>query len=194
MTPLNKMRFHNATIVHCVNSRVIRPLMPHIYEITSNRTLCKLYIRIRSPKSTPHISFNFYREGEQSLKKRVSIKIRQSGIFRAPWIEKVNFSGENFEDTALLLSDYCVSLQSFHGEEKVNEVYKDYHGLLNIHKTQSLASLGPPNMLIQDPSQLVFKSKRTKFLIEKFHLPPDLSENVSRDNTDKTLKQSSIDF
>ena len=67
MTPLNKMRFHNATIVHCVNSRVIRPLMPHIYEITSNRTLCKLYIR--SPKSTPHIRFNFYREGEQSLKK-----------------------------------------------------------------------------------------------------------------------------
>ena len=49
-------------------------------------------------------------------------------------------------------------------------------------------------MLIQDPSQLVFKSKRTKFVIEKFHLPPDLSENVSRDNKDKTLKQTNIDF
>ena len=73
-------------------------------------------------------------------------------------------------------------------------MYRDYHGLLNIHKIQGLGSLGPPNMLIQDPSQLVFKSKRTKFVIEKFHLPPDLSENVSRDNKDKTLKQTNIDF
>jgi len=101
---------------------------------------------------------------------------------------------EHFRDSVLLLSDYCVSLESFEGDEKVNEVYKDYHGLLNIQKIQSLGNLGPPNQLIQDPSQLVFKSKRTKFVIEKFHLPPDLSETVSRDNKDKTMKKSDIDF
>ena len=52
----------------------------------------------------------------------------------------------------LLLSDYCVTLHSFEGEEdgKVNQVYKDYHGLLSIDKIQSLGSLGPPNQLIQE--------------------------------------------
>ena len=107
---------------------------------------------------------------------------------------KHNFSSEHFLDSILLLSDYCVSLQSFEGDEKVNEVYKDYHGLLAIHKLPSLGSLAPPAQLIQDPSQLVFKSKRTKFVIEKFHLPPDLSENVSRDSKDSTLKKTNIDF
>merc|ERR1711953_299977 len=92
----------------------------------------------------------------------------------------------------LSLSDYFVSVQSFEGDEKVNVLYKDYHGLLDILKVQSLGSLAPPSQLIQDPGQLLFKSKRTKFLIEKFHLPPDLSENVARDNKDKTLKN--IDF
>ena len=73
-------------------------------------------------------------------------------------------------------------------------MYKDYHGLLTIHRLPSLGSLAPPAQLIQDPSQLVFKSKRTKFVIEKFHLPPDLSENVSRDSKDSTLKKANIDF
>lgn len=45
--------------------------------------------------------------------------------------------------------------------------------------------------------QVVFRSKRSRFLIEKFHLPPDLSETVSRDNKDKavkTVKAKDIDF
>jgi len=94
----------------------------------------------------------------------------------------------------LSLSDYFVSVQSFEGDEKVNVLYKDYHGMIDIHKVQSLGSLAPPHNLIQGPAQLVFKSKRTKFVIEKFHLPPDLSENVSRDNKDKTIKSKDIDF
>ena len=92
------------------------------------------------------------------------------------------------------LSDYFVSLQSFEGDEKVNALYKDYHGMIDIQKIQSLGSLAPPSHLIQGPAQLVFKSKRTKFVIEKFHLPPDLSENVSRDSKDKTIKSKNIDF
>lgn len=91
-------------------------------------------------------------------------------------------------------SDYVVQLESFEGEGVVNQVYKDYHGLLHINKIPCLGALAPPNHLIQDPSQLVFKSKRTKFVIEKFHLPPDLSENVARDQKDKTVKTKHLDF
>ena len=45
----------------------------------------------------------------------------------------------------LSLSDYLVSVQSFEGDEKVNILYKDYHGLLDILKVQSLGSLAPPS-------------------------------------------------
>ena len=105
-----------------------------------------------------------------------------------------HYSLNKVRHKVLSLSDYFVSVQSFEGDEKVNVLYKDYHGLLDILKVQSLGSLAPPSQLIQDPGQLVFKSKRTKFLIEKFHLPPDLSENVARDNKDKTIKNKNIDF
>jgi len=95
----------------------------------------------------------------------------------------------------LICSDYVVQLGSFEGDEIVNQVYKDYHGLLYVNKIPCLGALAPPNHLIQDPSQLVFKSKRTKFVIEKFHLPPDLSENVARDQKDKTVsKVKGLDF
>jgi len=94
----------------------------------------------------------------------------------------------------LLCSDFVVELESFEGDEVVNPVYKDYHGLLYIHKIPSVGLLAPPNSLIQDPSQLVFKSKRTKFIIEKFHLPPDFSENVSRDQKDQNLKSKNLEF
>ena len=105
------------------------------------------------------------------------------------------FDNQVIRDCVLLLSDYCVSLQSWEGgDEKVNDVYKDYHGLLDILKIQSLGSFTVPNNLIQEPGHLVFKSKRTKFVIEQFHLPPDLSEVVSRDNKDKAVKSHNIDF
>jgi len=103
----------------------------------------------------------------------------------------------NVSDTrekVLACSDYVVQLESFEGEGVVNQVYKDYHGLLYINKIPCLGALAPPNHLIQDPSQLVFKSKRTKFVIEKFHLPPDLSENVARDQKDKSIKSKDLDF
>merc|ERR1712110_1099732 len=72
------------------------------------------------------------------------------------------FSGENFQDTSLLLSDYLVSLQSFQGEEKVNEVYRDYHGLLNIHKIQGLGGLGPPQHAHTRPQSARVQVKKNK--------------------------------
>ena len=100
----------------------------------------------------------------------------------------------DIRESLMLCSDYVVQLESFEGEGVVNQVYKDYHGLLYINKIPCLGALAPPNHLIQDPSQLVFKSKRTKFVIEKFHLPPDLSENVARDQKDKSVKSKDLDF
>lgn len=104
----------------------------------------------------------------------------------------LNFS--DIREKIQICSDYVVQLESFEGGGIVNQVYKDYHGLLYINKIPCLGALAPPNHLIQDPSQLVFKSKRTKFVIEKFHLPPDLSENVARDQKDKSVKAKDLDF
>jgi len=104
-------------------------------------------------------------------------------------------SNELINNRLVACSDYVIDLESFESNPSVHAVFKDYHGLLHINKLPSLASLAPPHHLIRDPSQLVFKSKRTKFLIEKFHLPPDLSETVSRDQKDTKVKSAkNIEF
>ncbi|XP_063294964.1 elongator complex protein 4 [Pelobates fuscus] len=76
------------------------------------------------------------------------------------------------------LSDTVVGLESFIGSEReTNPLYKDYHGLLHVHKIPRL------NSLISDASDtkdLAFKLKRKLFAIERLHLPPDLSDTVSR--------------
>ncbi|KAM4617967.1 elongator complex protein 4 isoform 2-T2 [Discoglossus pictus] len=76
------------------------------------------------------------------------------------------------------LSDTVVGLESFIGSEKeTNPLYKDYHGLLHVHQIPRL------NCLISDVSDtkdLAFKLKRKLFTIERLHLPPDLSDTVSR--------------
>ncbi|XP_038620703.1 elongator complex protein 4 [Tachyglossus aculeatus] len=76
------------------------------------------------------------------------------------------------------LSDTVVGLESFIGSEReTNPLYKDYHGLIHIHQIPRL------NSLICDVSgtkDLAFKLKRKLFTIERLHLPPDLSDTVSR--------------
>ena len=117
--------------------------------------------------------------------------------FKAPWVEKVNLISvvKTFK-IQLFCSQIILFLWKVsRGKRKLMKCTE----ITTAQAPQHPQDLGyrrprPPNMLIQDPSQLVFKSKRTKFVIEKFHLPPDLSENVSRDNKDKTLKQTNIDF
>ncbi|XP_057606194.1 elongator complex protein 4 isoform X2 [Hippopotamus amphibius kiboko] len=75
-------------------------------------------------------------------------------------------------------SDTVVGLESFIGSEKeTNPLYKDYHGLIHIRQIPRL------NNLIYDVSDvkdLAFKLKRKLFTIERLHLPPDLSDTVSR--------------
>ncbi|XP_050690332.1 elongator complex protein 4-like isoform X2 [Eriocheir sinensis] len=88
-----------------------------------------------------------------------------------------------FVDPALLLrlqtlADFVVRLESFQGSEKeTNPVFKDYHGLFHVVKLAAINSLVPPQL---DATDWVFKLRRRRMVIEKLHLPPELSDTVSR--------------
>ncbi|XP_062405745.1 elongator complex protein 4 [Sardina pilchardus] len=76
------------------------------------------------------------------------------------------------------LSDTAIALESFRGSEKeTNPLYKDYHGLLQVHQVPHLNCLVCE---VPDTKDLAFKLKRKQFTIERLHLPPDLSDTVSR--------------
>ncbi|NXI63935.1 ELP4 protein, partial [Anseranas semipalmata] len=76
------------------------------------------------------------------------------------------------------LSDVVVGLESFIGSEReTNPLYKDYHGLLHVHQIPRLNSLICD---VSDTKDLAFRLKRKQFTIERLHLPPDLSDTVSR--------------
>nr|Q566Y1.2 RecName: Full=Elongator complex protein 4; Short=ELP4 [Danio rerio] len=76
------------------------------------------------------------------------------------------------------LSDTAIALESFRGSEKeTNPLYKDYHGLLYVRQIPRLNCLTSE---VPDTKDLAFKLKRKQFTIERLHLPPDLSETVSR--------------
>ncbi|XP_043825829.1 LOW QUALITY PROTEIN: elongator complex protein 4 [Dromiciops gliroides] len=78
------------------------------------------------------------------------------------------------------LSDTVVGLESFLGSEgEANSLYKDFHGLIHIHQIPRLNSLIGD---VSDTKDLAFKLQRKVFTIERLHLPPDLSDTVSRSN------------
>ncbi|KAK7072136.1 Elongator subunit elp4 [Halocaridina rubra] len=92
-----------------------------------------------------------------------------------------------FVDPALILrlqsmADFVVRLESFQGSDKeTNPVFKDYHGLFHVVKLAAINSLVPP---LLDSVDWVFKLRRHKLTVEKLHLPPDLSDTVSRNQED----------
>ncbi|XP_056872686.1 elongator complex protein 4 isoform X1 [Takifugu flavidus] len=76
------------------------------------------------------------------------------------------------------LCDHAIALESFKGSEReTNPLYKDYHGLLHVRQAPHLNCLASN---LPDHKDLAFKLKRKQFAIERLHLPPDLSETVSR--------------
>ncbi|XP_067902699.1 elongator complex protein 4 [Heterodontus francisci] len=76
------------------------------------------------------------------------------------------------------LSDTVIGLESFNASEReTNPLYKDYHGLLHVRQIPRLNSLICD---VPDTKDLAFKLKRKLFTIERLHLPPDLSDTVSR--------------
>jgi elongator complex protein 4 len=99
-----------------------------------------------------------------------------------------------FVDSALLgrlsnHADYVIGLESFQGTDKeVNPLFKEYHGILHINKISAGNSLVAPFV---DTHDWVFRLKRKKLSIEKLHLPPDLSETVSRSTNDHAKSTAS---
>lgn len=87
------------------------------------------------------------------------------------------------QDRALMgsitrLCDNAIALESFKGSEReTNPLYKDYHGLMHVRQIPHLNCLASK---LPDHKDLAFKLKRKQFTIERLHLPPDLSETVSR--------------
>ncbi|XP_062917702.1 elongator complex protein 4 isoform X1 [Mobula hypostoma] len=76
------------------------------------------------------------------------------------------------------LSDTVIGLESFNASEReTNPIYKDYHGLFHVRQLPRLNCLISD---VPDTKDLAFKLKRKLFTIERLHLPPDLSDTVSR--------------
>ncbi|XP_041891456.1 elongator complex protein 4 isoform X6 [Corvus kubaryi] len=98
-------------------------------------------------------------------------------------ISQEGFDGSDPQNKAIMervtnLSDVVVGLESFIGSEReTNPLYKDYHGLVHVHQIPRLNSLICD---VSDTKDLAFRLKRKLFTIERLHLPPDLSDTVSR--------------
>lgn len=90
------------------------------------------------------------------------------------------------------LFNNVLSVESLPRDKK--SVFKDYHGILHLDRIDNMCTFTMPNY---DMTDRFFKVQRKKFIIEKMHLPPDLSETVSRSsNASSTNCASSkgIDF
>ncbi|WAR02115.1 ELP4-like protein [Mya arenaria] len=96
------------------------------------------------------------------------------------------FCDKAFINRVERMCDTVVHLDSFVGSEREkNPAYKEYHGLFNIKKLPSLNTLV---CHMPESLDLAFKLRRKKFVIEKLHLPPDLSETASRSQEDPVPK------
>lgn len=70
------------------------------------------------------------------------------------------------------MADYSIQLDSFSGTDRETiPAFKEYNGILNIRKLSALNTLAAFN---PETTDLAFKLRRKKFVIEKFHLPPGL--------------------
>ena len=90
------------------------------------------------------------------------------------------------------LFNYVLGVEALPRDKK--SVFKDYHGILHITKLDNMCSFTMP---IHDVTDRFFKVQRKKFIIEKMHLPPDLSETVSRSTNSASSNCASfkgIDF
>lgn len=86
---------------------------------------------------------------------------------------------DNFVERMEHLSDFAVRLESFAGSTKeTNPLFKDYHGLLHIKKLPALNILAPHT---PESTDLVFKLRRKKFIIEVLHLPPEFEDTTQRE-------------
>uniref|UniRef100_A0A1L8DWV6 Elongator complex protein 4 n=1 Tax=Nyssomyia neivai TaxID=330878 RepID=A0A1L8DWV6_9DIPT len=72
------------------------------------------------------------------------------------------------------LVDYAVEIESFSGAEaETNAMYREYHGLIHIHRITAVDTLAHYR---PETFDLAYKLRRKKFVVEKLHLPPDIAE------------------
>lgn len=68
--------------------------------------------------------------------------------------------------------DFSIGLESFAEMDLMDtNPYKDYHGIVHLHKLAAVNTLSAFTPKITD---LGFKLRRKKFVIEKLHLPPGI--------------------
>lgn len=85
--------------------------------------------------------------------------------------------------------DVNVNLESFDNVDKqTNAVFKQYHGLLHVKKLQTLTALQSHK---PEAFDLAFKLKLHRFVIEKLHLPPELQESDSSNETSMSCSSTS---
>lgn len=98
-----------------------------------------------------------------------------------------------FLSTILGLCDAVFEVQSFAGTPKESEpAFKEYQGFFRVIK-----SLRVPDSLalvIPETRDLAFKCKQRRFVIEKFHLPPELRDNASRSPATGPACSQIVDF
>jgi len=85
------------------------------------------------------------------------------------------------------MTDCSVHLKSFAGEKK-NKLFKQYHGLFKVKKLPCLNAL---TAFVPETLDLAFELRRTKFVIEYLHLPPDVGEAPSRQGGVTTVAKGS---
>jgi len=93
------------------------------------------------------------------------------------------------------LSDVVFRLDPINVGEKEKSTL-DYHGFFRCFRTPSINSISHPS---PDCADYAFKLKKKEFLIERLHLPPDLSETASRSQLEtmscaSTSSKSKLDF
>eukprot|EP00047_Mylnosiga_fluctuans_P019535 m.83652 g.83652 ORF g.83652 m.83652 type:complete len:380 (-) comp8166_c0_seq5:119-1258(-) len=76
------------------------------------------------------------------------------------------------------MCDTVVALHAFSASVAKHPAFKDYHGVFKIVQLPRLNGLVPAAPV--EFADLVFKLRRTAFLIETLHLPPEEGEEVSR--------------
>ncbi|KAH9499954.1 Elongator subunit elp4 [Bulinus truncatus] len=106
------------------------------------------------------------------------------GVLRSAFaVAMITLPAHLFHDEQIVrhltkLCDTVVKLDSFAGSDREkNPAFKEYHGLLHVRQLPRLNSFIPAQ---SETTDLAFKLKRKKFTVEKLHLPPELSETVSR--------------
>eukprot|EP01147_Barroeca_monosierra_P002826 gene2826-5668_t len=87
-----------------------------------------------------------------------------------------------------LLVDAAFRLEGFAGTTYDNHpALKEHHGFFKVLKRPQVGTLVP---VTADTADLVFKLKKKELAIEKFHLPPELSDTPSRPQEDAPLPSS----